>query len=322
MKRLLIIGCGNVVRRALPWLLPHWRIYALVRHDDPELRRLGVTLIRGDLDQPDSLHRLSGLAQAVLHSAPPQSSGAVHVDTARGSAAIDMRTRRLLAALARRGSLPRRLVYISTSGVYGDCQGEKVSETRPPHPTTLRAQKRQDAEQRLRDWSRPPRIDPAHRRRCRVTLLRAPGIYAADRLPVQQLIHGAPVLTADDDVYTNHIHEDDLARACVAALRYGRANRVVNVCDGFDIKLSAWYDAMATALGLPAPPRLPRAQIATQRSPQSLSFMQESRRLTNTRLKQELHMHLRYPDPLQALSSMTLDRSDLLCVKDPAHALV
>ncbi|MBI4984556.1 MAG: NAD(P)H-binding protein [Rhodocyclales bacterium] len=274
MQRLLIVGCGDVVRRVLPELVRHWRVYALVREPEEALRQLGVVQIRGDLDRPATLRRLAGLAHAVLHSAPPPGSGDV-----------DARTRRLIAALRRSRSLPRRLVYIGTSGVYGDCGGARVTETRPLHPATARAQRRADAERCLRQFGR----------RCRVSLLRAPGIYAADRLPLERLRRGDPVLRPEEDVYTNHIHAEDLGRACMAALRRGRPNRAYHVSDDSCLRMGEWFDRLAAAHGLTPPPRATWAVAQRQLAPAMLSFMSESRRLDNTRLKTELKLALRYP---------------------------
>lgn len=269
------MGCGDVARRALPALTRRWRVFALVREPDPALRAAGVTQIRGDLDQPATLHRLSGLGNAVLHSAPPPSSG-------QG----DPRTRRLLAALARRTSLARRLVYISTTGIYGDCAGAWVSETRSPAASTARAQRRVAAETLLRRFGRG-----GHR----VSLLRAPGIYAADRLPLDRLRRGDPVLATDEDVYTNHIHAEDLARACVTALERGGSNRAYNICDDSALPMGIWFDRLADAFGLPRPERVSRREIAARLSPMMLSFMGESRRLDNTRMKRELKLQLHFP---------------------------
>ena len=275
MRRLLIVGCGDVVRRALPELTRQWRVYALTRERDAGLKALGVTQIVGDLDRPITLRRLAGLADAVLHSAPPAESGA-----------DDPRTRRLIAALSR-GSLPRRLVYISTSGVYGDCAGQRVDETRRPAPQTARAHRRVVAERLLRRLGRSGC--------CRVSILRAPGIYAADRLPLERLRRGSPVFERSEDSITNHIHADDLASACTAALLRGAANRIYNVCDDSRIAMGDWYDKLADAFDLPRPPRRPRAVVALEVSPLVLSFMAESRRLDNGRLKRELKVRLRYP---------------------------
>ncbi|MCX8086282.1 MAG: NAD(P)H-binding protein [Rhodocyclaceae bacterium] len=274
-RRLLIVGCGDIVRRALPQLARRWRLYALVRRFEPALRLAGITQLVGDLDRPASLRRLAGIAEAVLHSAPPPGEGA-----------DDARTRRLLAALARSRSLPRRLVYISTTGVYGDCRGEVVAETRPLAAATARARRRVAAERRLRR---------AGCRGLRVAILRAPGIYAADRLPLERLERGDPLLKPEEDVFTNHIHAEDLARACVVALERGRPNRAYNVCDDSVLPMGEWFDKLAAAFGLPRAPRLPRAELKHRLSPPQLSFMAESRRLDNRRMKRELKLRLVYP---------------------------
>jgi nucleoside-diphosphate-sugar epimerase len=275
-RRLLIVGCGDVVRRALPALTRRWRVYALVRAFDPSLRLLGVTQIRGDLDQPATLRRLSGLAHAVLHSAPPPGNG-------QG----DPRTQRLLAALTSGASLPRRLIYISTTGVYGDCAGAAVPETRPLAAATARGQRRVAAEGLLRKLCR--------RGVTRVSILRAPGIYAADRLPLERIRRGDPVLVADEDVFTNHIHAEDLAKACVVALERGGANRAYNISDDSDLPMGDWFDRLADAFDLPRPPRATREEVKSRLSPMLLSFMGESRRLENARMKRELKLRLRYP---------------------------
>jgi nucleoside-diphosphate-sugar epimerase len=278
MRRLLIVGCGDVLRRALPEIVRRWRVYALVRERDAGLAALGVTQIVGDLDRRGSLGRLAGLAHAVIHSAPP-AEGSNDCDG-------DPRTQRLLAVL-RRGSLPRQLVYISTSGVYGDCQGEAVPETRPCRPATARARRRLAVERLLRRFGAVSC--------CRVSILRSPGIYAADRLPLERLRRGSPVLRAEEDVVTNHIHAEDLGRACIAALGRGRANRVYNVSDDSPLAMGDWYDRLADAFALPRPPRVTPREASERLPPAVLSFMNESRRLDNGRLKRELGLRLRYP---------------------------
>lgn len=263
------------MRRALPLLTRRWRVFALVRTRDPALTAAGVTQLIGDLDRPQTLRRLSGLAQAVLHSAPPPGEG---LD--------DPRTRHLVAALSHRASLPCVIAYISTSGVYGDCAGALVPETRPVKAQTPRARRRIAAERQLRRLGR---------RGVRVGILRAPGIYAANRLPLERLRRGDPVLIAAQDSYTNHIHADDLARACVVALERARPNRTYNISDDSDIRMGDWFDKLADAFHLPRPPRVTRAEAQTLLSPQLLSFLNESRRLVNTRMKRELGLRLAYP---------------------------
>ena len=283
---LLVVGCGDVGLRVLRLLRTRWRLLALTsspaRFD--ELRRAGAVPLLGNLDQPETLCRLAGLADAVLHLAPPAAAGV-----------SDQRTAHLVQALAR-GQRVRRLVYASTTGVYGDAAGASFDETRPVAPATDRARRRVDAEARLRAYGVACGV--------KVSLLRIPGIYAGDRPgghPRERLARGAPVLRAEDDVYTNHIHADDLARACVAALWRGAPQRVVNVCDDTDLRMGDYFDLAADLCGLPRPVRLSRVQAAAVLSPMQLSFMGESRRIQNRRLKQELRLRLRYPTVLQGL---------------------
>ncbi len=278
VQKILIVGSGDVARRILSLLARRARVYALLR--DParaaEWRAGGAVPVLADLDDQASLSRLAGLADCILHLAPPPNTGAV-----------DSRTRHLLAALGKSKSLPRCLIYVSTTGVYGDCAGAVIDETRTLHPESSRAGRRVDAEQVLRDWGARTGVA--------VSILRAPGIYAADRLPLERLQKGLPALVDRDDVFTNHIHADDLAAACVAALRRGGANRAYNVVDDSDLKMADYFDRVAAAFALPPAPRLTRQAAAAVLSPLQLSFMRESRRIGNRRLKQELKLRLRYP---------------------------
>ena len=278
MQKILIVGSGDVARRILSRLARRARVYALLRDADrvQAWRKAGATPVLADLDDRSSLRRLAGLADVVLHLAPPPGEGR-----------LDKRTRHLLAALGKAESLPRRLIYVSTTGVYGDCAGAQIDETRRLNPESSRAGRRVDAERVLRDWGR--------RNGVAVSILRAPGIYAADRLPVERLSKGLPALVAEDDVYTNHIHADDLAAACIAAIRHGGAGRAYNVVDDSDMKMAEYFDKVADAFALPRPPRLTRAAAAAQLSPVQMSFMRESRRIGNRRLKNELRLRLAFP---------------------------
>jgi nucleoside-diphosphate-sugar epimerase len=277
---LLIIGCGDIGIRIARALRDRYRIVGLISSTEraPLLRAAGAVPIVGDLDRPQSIHRLAGLADAVVHLVPPPASGI-----------RDTRTAALLPALARRAGA-RRVVYASTTGVYGDCQGARFDETRSPRPTTDRARRRVDAEARVRHFGRATGA--------RASVLRIPGIYALDRAggdPRARLGKGTPVLTPEDDVYTNHIHADDLARAFVAALHRGTPQRVYHASDDTALPMGDYFDLVADVFGLPRPRRLSRSDAARLLSPMQLSFMSESRRLDNTRLKCELRLRLRYP---------------------------
>ena len=282
---LLIVGCGDVGVRVLKLLRRRWRVFALTSSAGrlPLLREAGALPILGDLDEPASLRRIGRLADAVLHLAPPPAHGPT-----------DPRTTALLRALARGGRV-RRIVYGSTSGVYGDCAGARFDETRAVAPATDRARRRVDAERQLRRHGSAFGV--------RVTILRIPGIYAADRPggARERLLRAAPVLMPEDDVHTNHIHADDLARACVAALYRGSPQRVVHACDDTDLKMGDYFDLAADLLRLPRPPRVSRPEAERQLGPMQISFMSESRRLDNRRLKRELRLKLRHPSVANGL---------------------
>ena len=281
VQKILIVGSGDVARRILSRLAqrtPCARVYALLRDaaKAAEWRAAGARPVLADLDDRGSLQRIAGLADVVLHLAPPPGEGR-----------CDTRTRNLLAALGKAKSLPRRLVYVSTTGVYGDCGGAVIDETRRLHPESARAGRRVDAERRLRAWG--------GRHGVAVSILRAPGIYAADRLPLERLHKGLPALVDADDVFTNHIHADDLAMLACAALRFGRANRCYNASDNSELKMGEYFDLVAERFGLPRAPRISRSEAQEMMSPLQLSFMSESRRLDNRRIKKELRAKLSYP---------------------------
>jgi nucleoside-diphosphate-sugar epimerase len=282
--RVLIVGCGDVGLRVAHALSPHCRVLALTSSSArvSALRSGGIVPLLGNLDEPATLGRLAGLAHHVIHLAPPPGHGAQ-----------DPRTHALLQALARRSAV-RSLVYGSTTGVYGDAHGARFDETRAVRPATDRGRRRVDAEAWVRQWGRQMALGHG----TRASVLRIPGIYAADRDggdPRDRVRRGAPVLRPEDDVYTNHIHADDLARACVLALWRARALRVFHVCDDTEMKMGDYFDRVADMSGLSRPPRIGRAEAQATLSPMQMSFMSESRRLINARMKQELRLRLSHP---------------------------
>jgi nucleoside-diphosphate-sugar epimerase len=290
-ERLLIIGCGDVGQRVVR-AQRHVRVVALTSSPSrvAGLRAQGVTPLVGNLDDAASLQRLAGWATRVLHLAPPPLQG--HTDP---------RTLALTRLLMRR-SAPRSVVYGSTTGVYGDCAGDWVAESRSVNPVTPRAQRRVDAEARVRHLGR------LRSSAVRVSVLRIPGIYAPDReggTPRDRLLRGTPVLVAQDDVFTNHIHANDLARACQLALWRGKAQRIYNVNDDSQLRMGDYFDLAAGLYGLAQPPRISRAQAQTELPAMQLSFMSESRRMVNMRMKRELRLQLRYPDVMDGLRSPT-----------------
>ena len=280
MQRVLLVGCGDIALRVADLLRHRARLIGLTRDRDDvrKLRQHAIVPLIGDLDDRRTIARLATRPFAVLHFAPPPSEGR-----------DDPRTRNLLAALTSARIIPRHFVYLSTSGVYGDCAGAHVPETRPVRAQTPRARRRGAAERRLRAW--------ASRNGVSLAILRVPGIYAPARLPLERLKHATPALVADEDVYSNHIHADDLARVVVAALYRGRPNRAYNACDDSEMKMGAWFDLVADAFHLPRPRRVSWDDAERQIAPMLLSFMSESRRLVNARMKRELRIRLRHPTP-------------------------
>tara|TARA_Y100001936_G_scaffold252558_1_gene312752 strand:- start:40798 stop:41700 length:903 start_codon:yes stop_codon:yes gene_type:complete len=296
-QTLLVIGCGDIALRSTPLLRPHYRLLGLCRYPEnaPKLRQHGIIPMPGDLDNPKTLKKLAGVANAILYLAPPPNHGK-----------RDIRITNLLASLTKRITLkkilPQRFIYISTSGVYGDCNGELTPETHPIKPRIDRSKRRADAEKQVRNWGLRNHIN--------VSILRVPGIYAAERLPLKRIREGAPALLPDDDCYTNTIHANDLVYIIFAALRYAKPGRIYNASDDSNLKMGEYFDLIADSFNMPRPPRIARINAYKHISNNMLSFMEESRRLTNTRIKNELYINLHYPTVIQGISKDKATKSE------------
>lgn len=367
-QRLLIIGCGDIGQRVVQQLHHGWQVMGVARSDETlqKIRTAGALAMRAD-----DAHRLAPWATHVLHAAPPASRDGEVTDRltrgwlqalarARGQRARTTsrpgRTHRLgarstAALLAVPAPAPQapsrsrhapapRLVYLSTTGVYGDRGGAFTRETDTLQPLTDRARRRVDAERQVRfGLHRPdasnagsPRADSPHADSARpdsapqdsahvsgarhrrlqqpplpALVLRVPGIYAADRLPVERLRQQVPALVPADDVITNHIHADDLARIARTALLRGPRQRVINAVDDSQMTLGDYLDQVADRLGLPRPPRHSRAELTRTLSEVRMSFMRESRRLDARRLKRELRVRLQWPTVADFLARAPID---------------
>ncbi len=294
-QAVLIVGYGDVGARVARLLRPTYTVYALIRNPAraAEVAGDGAVPVIGDLDDANSLAGIVGLASSVFHFAPPPNSGA-----------DDARTANLLNALSRSSELlTNRLVYISTTGVYGDCGGRLIDESAPLNPESDRAKRRVAAETRLSAW--------ANETKAALAILRAPGIYAADRLPVDRIRARTPAIHAAEDSWSNHIHAEDLAGACVRALTLQDASppafvqpMIVNVVDDSALMMGDYFDQVADHFSLPRPPRVSRQEAETQVSPAMLSFMRESRRISNEKMKSVLDYRLRYPTVGDFLSEL------------------
>jgi nucleoside-diphosphate-sugar epimerase len=272
----LIVGCGYVGRRVAALHLARGEpVVALVRSaaSAQALERDGIAAISTDLD--GSPADLPTRGERVYYFAPPPERGTT-----------DPRLATFLAGLARSGQ-PRRIVYMGTTGIYGDCHGEWVDESRPANPSVDRAHRRWDAECRLREW--------ATTRGGEVVALRVAGIYGPGRLPLDRLRRGLPMVAEDEAPWTNRIHADDLAAVCVAAMDRAPSGAVYNVSDGHPGNMADYFNRVADLAGLPRPPVVRLADADGRLSEGLLSYLRESRRLDNRRMLRELGVTLRYP---------------------------
>jgi nucleoside-diphosphate-sugar epimerase len=240
------------------------------------LRESGIEPVQADLDEPGTLADLPVKDALIYYFAPPPREGI-----------SDARIRNWLASLGG-NALPQRIVLISTTAVYGDSGGDWVTEQSPLQPGTERGCRRLDAETALQDWSKQTCVP--------VVILRVPGIYGPGRLPRARLEKGLPVLNEAESGFTNRIHSEDLADVCVTAADRGRPGEVYNVSDGRPGTMTEWFNAVADHLGLPRPAQISLAEAETQVSAGMLSYLKESRRISNKKMVEELGVELAYSD--------------------------
>lgn len=282
---MLIVGCGDVGTR-----LAHnarqrgEEVLGLVRTAESagRLRSDGLTAIALDLDRPIEIDTRAWRDQQVYYLAPPPSAGD-----------FDPRVTHFLAALP--AIEDRRILYISTTGVYGDCGGAWVDESHPADPQVDRARRRLDAEQQLRAWRAAGNGE--------VVILRVAGIYGPGKLPLARLQQRAPMVAEEDAPWTNRIHIDDLVQVCEAAMARGRDGEVYNVSDGAPGNMRDYFDRVADLHGLPRAPVINLDDAKHELSAGMLSYLGESRRLDNRKMLAELGVTLRYPDLSSGLAA-------------------
>lgn len=279
-SNVLIVGCGDIGVRVAR--LIHSRggaVTAMSRSLEwavhlEEREKIGV--LPGNLDDPEALSKLAPAGRTVFYFAPPPGGGL-----------LDTRMRNFCAAIGPREA-PARVVYISTSGVYGDCGGAWVTEATPTAATTSRARRRLDAEAALLAWGRQLAVP--------VVILRVTGIYGPGRLPLRRLQEGMPVLREEEAPPTNRIHADDLAALCLAAAERGSAGEIINVSDGRPGTMTEYFNLAADLLGLPRPPQISMEEARRVMNPTMLSYLTETRRMDNRRMRERLGVVLRYPE--------------------------
>jgi len=286
MQKILIVGCGYVGRHVAALEQAQGaKVMGLARSAQSAQRLLasGIEPVPGDLDGPASLRGVPAAGTLLYYFAPPPAVGV-----------SDPRMEALTAALTP-PDLPSRVVLISTTGVYGDCRGEWVTEERPPNPQVDRARRRLAAETTLRRWGKARDVP--------IIILRVPGIYGPGKLPEKRLRKGLPMLREEDAPFSNRVHIDDLARACVAAGYRGRSGGVYHISDGHPTTMTDFFYKVADALGVPRPPAITLEEARKQLGPGMLSYLAESKRLDNRRMRAELGVEPRYPDLASGLAS-------------------
>jgi len=275
----LIVGCGDIGLRVARILqTSSCEVTGLTRaaKGAERLRRARVEPVIGDLDDAESLAELPTGGKLVFYLAPPPGGGPV-----------DGRMRNFCAAVGGE-KVPGKVVYMSTSGVYGDCGGARVTEETPVNPQTSRAQRRVDAEMTLLEWGRANKVP--------VVILRVTGIYGPGRLPLARLQQGHPVLNEKESPPTNRIHADDLAAVCVAAAEKAADGEIFNVSDGQSGTMTGYFNAIADLLELPRPQQVSMAEANQVMNPMMLSYLKESRRMDNRKMIEQLGVVLQYPD--------------------------
>ena len=248
------------------------------------LNREGIAALSADLE--NDCPRTGTLRGRVLYwFVPPQPEGDK-----------DRRLRCFIQCAAESGERPSRVVLISTTGVYGDCQGEWVSEDRALAPRTGRARRRVDAEQVMRRWCQVHNIP--------MVALRVPGIYGAGKLPLKRLREGLPVLAPELAPWSNRVHVEDLNSVCLAAARIEHPLPVYNVSDDHPSTMTDFFFSVADATGLPRPPVVDKQEATAALSAEMRSYLAESKRIDNTRMREHLGVDVRYPDLRSGLSAL------------------
>ncbi len=278
MKSVFIIGCGDIGQRVAALCQKNnMRVTGLARSKETvaRLEATGIGPVYGDLAQLESLKDLPTANAILFYFAPPPSEGE-----------IDPLIRNFLSSI-NTGFLPKQLVLISTSAVYGDCNGKWITETQPLNPQTARSLRRLDAEQALREWSVKMGVPSV--------ILRVGGIYGPGRLPIERIEKSLPILKEDESPFTNRIHQDDLAQICVAAAEHGKNAEVYNVSDGQPSTMSRYFKEVARSNDLPLPPEISLKEAKQVMSAGMLSYLTESRRINNEKMLNELKVNLVYP---------------------------
>ncbi|MEE9444817.1 MAG: NAD-dependent epimerase/dehydratase family protein [Cocleimonas sp.] len=288
MKKIWIIGCGDIGRRLVRLYLsietkPNISGLISSQKSFEACTKLGIDSFKFNLDNQDcfkQLNRNDFKDCHLFYFAPPPSEGKQDL--------------RLSTFLEKMGDAPKRIVLISTTGVYGDSKGEWIDETTPVNPVADRAHRRLSAENSLKQWAKN-----SHRE---YMILRVPGIYAQDRLPLERLQKQLPIVNEADAGFTNRIHADDLAHACLLAMESSHSNEIINITDGQPSTMTDYFNQVADFANLPRPPQISMQEAEKTLSAGMVSYLKESRRIKNKKMLALLMISLKFPNLKSALS--------------------
>ena len=279
-RKTWIIGCGDIGRR-LARLHQNTPINGMVstKASQKQCEQLSIKTLIVDLDSDISLSSYDFTDANIYYFVPPPPEGSQ--DT------------RLSLFLKQLNAKPNRIVLISTTGVYGDSSGQWIDENTPINPQANRAIRRASAEEQLQYWAQDTSSD--------IMILRVPGIYAEDRLPLARLEKGLPIVNANEAGFTNRIHADDLAKACKAAMECTSTNHIINVCDGHPSTMTDYFNHVADYAQLARPKQISLKEAELTLSPGMVSYLKESRRIKNDKMLEILNIELTYPSLSHAL---------------------
>jgi len=285
-KHILIAGCGDIgLRVAKIWKNKGQSVFAMARNEDSLniFRQQHLHACHADLDVPGTLENLPSQHALIYYFAPPPAKGQQDTRMTHFLQRLDMQ------------NLPARIIYISTSGVYGNQQGKRINEDTPTNPQVDRAKRRLDAEEQLRSWSNKTAVP--------LTILRVGGIYGPGRLPLKRLKDQIPMLHEELSPQTNRIHADDLAEICVAASIEKAKGEIYNVSDGTNSNMTEYFNTIADFCDLPRPPLVGWDEAEKTISSGMLSYLRESRRMDNSKMINDLDIKLLHPNLKEGLKS-------------------
>ena len=284
LRKFNIIGCGYIgkkIARGISHEMGELRCYINTGYSKKSLESSGVQAYQFDLDKENSglsQEQVQGFSNShIAYLVPPPRNGVV-----------DTRMSHFISLLEGLKTPPESILLISTTGVYGDCKGEWIDEARELNPQAQRAVRRVSAEEQLRAYVKKYAVS--------FTVFRVPGIYAADKLPLKRLGSGEPIVRAADSGFTNRIHADDLTAFCIEALVSDVTSGIYNCCDGHPSTMNDYFMKVADTVGIERPAEISLQQAKAELSAGMMSYLAESKRISNKKLLDNFKTQMKYPD--------------------------